>query len=197
MAPAVRVTDGRTDDTPRPRGDIVCGCEVPAMSEGQSDRSGQLCAIRARPEQPYVGHGPLAWNCGDAAVGMTFRKLAPEKRQKLGEQRRIVLISAPECVRRDLVSPGRPAPTQVDPAGVQLLKHPELLDNRERRVVRKHYATGADAQARGSRSHVRDQDRWRGAGQPRHVVVLGHPITLIADLFGELGQPRGMPEGIA
>ena len=27
--------------------------------------------------------------------------------------------------------------------------------------------------------------------------VLGHPIALIADLFGELGQLRGMPEGIA
>ena len=33
--------------------------------------------------------------------------------------------------------------------------------------------------------------------QPRHIVVLGHPIALIADLFGELGQPRGMPEGVA
>jgi hypothetical protein len=50
---------------------------------------------------------------------MTFRKLAPEKRQKLGEQWRIFLISAPECVRRDLVFPGRPAQTQVDPAGVR------------------------------------------------------------------------------
>ena len=99
-------------------------------------------------------------------------------------------------MRRDLVSPGRPAQTQVDPAGVQLLKHPELLDDRERRVIGQHYATGADAQARGSGSYVRDQDRRRGAGQPRHVVVLGHPITFVAYLFGEFGQPRGMPEGI-
>ncbi len=139
----------------------------------------------------------LARDGGDAAVRMTFRKLAPEKRQKLSEQWRIVLISAPECVRRNLVSPGRPAQTQADPAGVQLLKHAELLDDRERRVIGKHYATGADAQARGSGSYVCDQDRRRGAGQPRHIVVLGHPIALIADLFGELGQPRGMPEGLA
>jgi len=40
------------------------------------------------------------------------------------------------------------------------------------------------------------RDSWRGSGQPRHVVVLGHPITLIADLFGEFRQPRGMSEGI-
>jgi hypothetical protein len=128
---------------------------------------------------------------------MTFRKLAPEKCQKFGEQWRIVLISAPERVRRDLVSPGRPAQTQVDPTGVQLLKHAELLDDRERRVIGQHYATGADAQARGSGSYVRDQDRRRGTGQPWHIVVLGHPIPLIADLFGELSQPRGMPEGLA
>jgi hypothetical protein len=49
----------------------------------------------------------------------------------------------------------------------QLLKHAELLDDRERRVIRKHYATGADAQARGSGSYVCDQDRRRGVGQPR------------------------------
>src|SRR5580704_3587641 len=79
---------------------------------------------------------------------------------------------------------------------MQLLKHAELLDYRQWRVVGKHYAAGANAQARGSSSHVRDQDRRRRAGQPQHVVVLGHPITLIANPFGELGEPRGMPEGL-
>jgi hypothetical protein len=65
---------------------------------------------------------------------MTVRELAPEKRQKLGEQWCIVLMIAPECVSRDLVSPGRPAQTQADPAGVKFLKHAELLGDRERRV---------------------------------------------------------------
>src|ERR1700746_3529161 len=102
--------------------DIFCGREVPAVSEGQSHRSCQLCAIRARPEQPYVGHGPLDWDGRNTAVRMPCRKIAPEKRQKLAKQWRIVLIGAPECVRRDLVSPGRPAQTQVDPARAQLLK---------------------------------------------------------------------------
>jgi len=69
---------------------------------------------------------------------MTVWEVAPEKRQKFSEQWCVVLIGAPECVSRDLVSPGRPAQTQVDPAGVQLLKHAELLDDRERRVIGKH-----------------------------------------------------------
>jgi hypothetical protein len=58
---------------------------------------------------------------------------------------------------------------------MELLKHAELLDDRQRRIIGKHYATRADAQARGSGSHVRDQYRRRRTGQPRHVVVLGHP----------------------
>jgi hypothetical protein len=95
---------------------------------------------------------------------MTVRELAPEERQEFGEQWGVVLVSAPEGVRRDLVCPRRPAQAQVDPTGVQLLEHAELLDDRQRRVIGKHYATGADTQARGSGSHVRDQDRRRGTG---------------------------------
>jgi hypothetical protein len=67
----------------RDRGDTVCGRQVPAVCEGQSDRSGQLCAIRARPEQPYFGHGPQARDGRHPAVGMTFRELAPKERQEL------------------------------------------------------------------------------------------------------------------
>jgi hypothetical protein len=48
---------------------------VPAVSEGQSDRAGQLCAIRARPEQPYFGHGPLARDGRIAALYLFFDKL--------------------------------------------------------------------------------------------------------------------------
>jgi hypothetical protein len=90
---------------------------------------------------------------------MGVRELAPEERQELGERWQVVLVSAPEGVRGDLVCSGRAPQAQVDPTGVQLLEHAELLDNGQRRVIGQHHATGADAQPRGSGSDVCDQDR--------------------------------------
>src|SRR2546428_721651 len=87
------------------------------MREGQSELSGQLGAICARPEQPYFGHGAPAWDGRDRAVRMTVGEPAPEERQELGEQFRIVLVSAPDGVSCDRVFPGRPAQAEVDPTG--------------------------------------------------------------------------------
>ena len=71
---------------------------------------------------------------------MTVGEPAPEERQELGEQFRIVLVSAPDGVSCDRVCPGRPAQAEVDPTGAQLLEHTELLDDRKRRVIGEHDA---------------------------------------------------------
>ena len=97
---------------------------------------------------------------------------------------------AAERRRRHRVGAGRAADAEIDPPGVERLEHRKLLGDRERGVIGQHHAAGSDADALGGAGEMGDQDGWRGAGDGRHVVVLGDPEADVAELLGGLCQAR-------
>ena len=74
----------------------------------------------------------------------------------------------------------RPTP-EVDAPRRDGLEHAKLLGHLERRVVRKHHARAADADAARRRRDGRHQYLGRGADDAVAVVMLGHPVAVIAE----------------
>jgi hypothetical protein len=90
------------------------------------------------------------------------RSLAAEVRRQFRELLREVVGSqrcgAPaQGAGGALVGAGRPADTEIDPAGVQRVEHAELLGDDQRLVVGQHHAARADADPRGDTGEVGDQ----------------------------------------
>ena len=110
------------------------------------------------------------------------------------------MSSSRSSTRTAWSSSRRAADPEVDAAGTERLQRAELLGDHERRVVRQHHAAGADADRRGARGDVADDDRGRGAGDAGHPVVLCQPIAAITPALGvprEVERPaEGLP-GVA
>jgi len=93
-----------------------------------------------------------------------------------------------------LVRPRRAAEAEIDAARKQRLQRPELLGDHHRRMVGQHDAARADTNARCRLPDVREHDRCRRARDPRHAVMLGHPIAVIAESLGVAGEIGGVGE---
>ena len=72
-----------------------------------------------------------------------------------------------------------------------------MLGDDEGGVVRQHDAAGADADARGAFGDEAEGDGGGGAGDADHVVVLGHPVAVVAELFGVPGEVAGAAERVS
>ena len=57
-------------------------------------------------------------------------------------------------------------------------------------MVGQHDAARANADALRAAAHMREQHRRGGAGNARHAMVLGQPITVKAAALGMLGQAQ-------
>ena len=66
---------------------------------------------------------------------------------------------------------------------MQRRERPELLGDHERRVVREHDPTGADADRLRAGGDVRNHDRRRGACDAGGVVMLREPEAAVAPAF--------------
>lgn len=64
-------------------------------------------------------------------------------------------------------------------------------------MVGQHDAAGADPDRPRTARDVADHDGGRGAGDPDHVVVFGHPVAVVAPAFGMLRQIQGVAQGVA
>jgi hypothetical protein len=95
------------------------------------------------------------------------------------------------------VAARRAAEAEVDAAGIDGGERPELLGDLVGRVVRQHDPAGADADRPGRPGDVADQDRGRGGGDAGHVVVLGHPVAVVAPLLGVPGEVDGVGDRLA
>src|SRR5436305_1178157 len=82
----------------------------------------------------------------------------------------------------------------VRPDGLQ---GAELLGDHQRRVVGQHDPARADADALGGVGDVPDQHGRRRAGDPRHVVVLGEPVAVVAQPFRGAGEVQGVAQRLA
>jgi len=97
----------------------------------------------------------------------------------------------------ELVGAWRPPKAEVDTAGVKPRQGPELLGDDDRGVVRQHDATRADTDGVGARRDVAHHHRGGGAGDARHVVMLGDPKPAIAPSFGMRGKIASIVERAA
>ena len=99
--------------------------------------------------------------------------------------------------RRRRIGSRRTTDAEVDASRVQRLQEGELLGDRERGVVREHDASRTDPDRPRRRREVGDQHRGRRAGDGWHVVVLGDPEAVEAELVGVPGERRRRAQGIA
>ncbi len=109
----------------------------------------------------------------------------------------VALKRAAQRPRRRLVRSRGTAQAQVDPAGVERVQGAELLGDDQGGVVGQHDPAGADADGLRRRRHCADDDRGRGAGDARHVVMLGQPVAIVTQPFGVAGQINGVGERLA
>ena len=69
---------------------------------------------------------------------------------------------APHCPRRVLVAAGRASESEIDASGVKFCEGTKLLRDTERRVIREHYATGAQTHGGGAICDVADKHAGGG-----------------------------------
>jgi len=88
------------------------------------------------------------------------------------------------------------AKSQVDAIGKQGRESAELFCDDQRGMVGEHDAAGANANRFCSSGDVTDDYRCGGAGDSRHVVMLGEPITVEAPGFGVLRQVKRVAQRV-
>ena len=185
-----RGPEGLTIDVQRPH--HVAGREMAGEGVGQAQVGGQLRPIGRGAQNPDR-HGLAFARVGDNAL---IRRCGREPLHQLHDILRegvdVALKRAAQGAGRGLIRARRAAQAQVDAAGMKGVQRAELLGDDQGRVVGQHDAAGADADGLGRRRHRADDDRGRGAGDARHVVVLGQPEALVAEALGVAGQVEGV-----
>ena len=87
----------------------------------------------------------------------------------------------------------RPRPRSIRP-GIQPAEDAEALRHLERAVVGQHHPAAAHPNPLGGRGDRAEQHLRAGAGERRGPVVLGHPVAVVAEPVGELGQVDRVPQ---
>ena len=163
--------------------------------ERQAEHRRKARAEEARAEQPHR-HLDAGAGHGTHRLPRLRRLEIPEQLQHVVGERLGTVEIAAQRARRRLVGAWRATEAEVDPARVQRGQRAELFGDLQRRVVGQHHAAGADADAARAARHVPDQHGGGGAGDARHVVVLGQPIAAIAELFGMPRKVQRVAEGL-
>jgi hypothetical protein len=94
----------------------------------------------------------------------------------------------PQRASGDLVGSWRSAKPKIHATGVERGEGSELLSNDQGGVIWQHDAARADPDAVRPCCDVGQGHGRRGAGNPRHVVVLGHPEAPIPERLGVPGK---------
>ncbi len=80
------------------------------------------------------------------------------------------------------------AQAKINTAGVERFQGAKLLGDLQRGVVGQHDAARANADAFGAGGQITHDHRGGGAGDARHVVVLGNPEAAVTQRFRVLRQ---------
>ncbi len=165
-------------------------------SKRQPEHGRELRAEQTRAQQPdrhiqtSAGHRP---NALPRRSGLEVAlQLLNVLRELLGTGRDI----ASQGARSQHVGPGRSAEAEIDAPRIQRRQRTELFGDDQRRVIRQHDAAGTDADGPGAAGHVADDQRGRGAGDPRHVVVLGQPVALETQALRMLCQRERVAQSL-
>ena len=93
-----------------------------------------------------------------------------------------------QSIGRALIAAGGAAQAEIDPAGKHPRQHAEGLRHLEGAVMGQHDSAAADLEPLRRRGHGADQRLGAGAGQHRGGVMLGQPITVIAEAVRQPGE---------
>jgi hypothetical protein len=166
----------------------VIAAEVVGEGVGQAHRRGQVRTGQARAEDPDLRDGvqhrarrddPIAIQ--RPVIVVALAPAGPEVAVELLDVADELVLGAggrspaAQDRRRPLIAARRTAQPKIDPAGVQRLEDRELLGHGQRRVVGQHHPAGAEPDPLGLGAQMGQQNRRRGRGHRRHVVVLGYP----------------------
>ena len=133
---------------------------------------------------------------------MIGREAAVEEAQEFGQLRREVIdphmltTVAAQRIGFQRAAAGRSSYAQINPAGIESVKHTERFRNFKRAVVRQQDSTGADADRRCFSRNPGDQDFRRWAGQRLHGVVLCDPVTRVAQALRHARQFNGVMQRV-
>ena len=160
--------------------------------KAHSDLRGELRAVVAGAKQPDRRQRRIVRHRHHVVVRMAGRKIAGlPQRQLMQPLEEIVAPSDVEPAAQRMgggaVGARGAAEAKIDPAGKQCLQHLEALGDHQRRVVRQHHPAGADADVLRHRRDLPDHQVWRGACHRREIMVLGEPVTDIAE---RIDMPR-------
>ena len=163
----------------------VVGSEMRSEGEGKAEEGGELSGEKAGAEEP---DGDVETCAGDGAYflgGLGGLEIILEL---LHVARKLVGGGgvAAQGAGGEHVGARRAAEAKIDAAGIQGGEGAELLGDDKRRVIGEHDAAGAYADGTGACSDVGDDYGGGGAGDSRHVVVFGEPVTPVAPFFSVL-----------
>ena len=103
---------------------------------------------------------------------------------------------AAQCRHSGAIGARRAPQAQVDAPGIECSQGAELLGDHQRCVVGQHDAAGTNANLAGTLGNKSQGDCCRRTGDAGHVVVLGHPEAVVAQLLRVLGQRPRIHQGL-
>ena len=160
--------------------------------ERQPERRRQLRPEQARAQNPQRDRQTFTRDRAHApAVAFEIAHQLDHIARELRFVRRKV---AAQRISRRLVAPRRPPEPQIDPPREQGFQCSELFGDHQRRMIGQHHPARADPDGRGSRPDERQRDRGRGARDPRHRMMLGHPVARIAQRLAVLRKLQRAPK---
>ncbi len=174
-------------------------CEMRGEGIGPAEHRRELRAEKARSQNPDGHVESRTGDRPDPLAGLRRIEIMHQLYDIVGKLIRIAAQMAPQRLCRRLIGARRAPESEIDPPGKQARKRAELLCDDEWRVVGQHDPAGPDPDGARRAGDIGDDDRRRGTGDARHVVVLGQPVTLIAErlgMDGELAGPRQRRAGI-
>ncbi len=169
--------------------------------EPQAELSGERAAVIRGAEQPYFGRSASRGLGLDLDVRMVRGQRAVEETDQvlhlLRHVLRALVFAVHQRERGARVPARRAADAQIDAPGKQGFEHAELLGDFQRTVVGQEHTARADADARGGAGDAGDENLGTGIGESRDGVVLGEPVAVVAQLFGEPGERDGFSDRLS
>ena len=165
-----------------------------ANAYGSASSPAQIALCGEEPSSHGTGSsGRPGQHAGEPCERMVLGEVVVEVREQLGQLLgevvgRGLTAVALERERGHRVGAGGPAEAEVDPAREQAGEDRERLGDLERAVVGQHHAAAPDPDALGGGRDRADQRLGARAREHRASVVLGDPVTVIAELVGEPGE---------
>jgi len=136
------------------------------------------------------------------APGMAYTGLPRLDRLKIAHQLDDILRKgidvgveiAPQGACGQLIGARRATDAEIDAAGMERGQRTELLRHHQRRMVRQHDATNADADGGGAGGHMGNHHSGSSARDAGAVVMLGEPVAPVSQALRVTGEVEAVAQ---